>query len=51
MKYAPYVAIAIATGLVVGLGLYLTKDSNCLWGLIVLWPTGYFARDAAVGEG
>jgi len=37
MKYVPAITIALGITLPVCLGLYLTKDPNCLWGLTLMY--------------
>jgi hypothetical protein len=36
MRYLPAVAIAIGVGGAVVYGLYITKNPNCLWGLLLM---------------
>ncbi len=43
MKYLPATVIALGTSVVVGLGLYVTNNPNCLWGLILGFFFAYHA--------
>jgi len=37
MRYLPATAIAIGVAVSVSLGLYLTKEPICLWGLLLMF--------------
>ncbi len=37
MKYIPAIAASLAIGAAVSVGLYFTKDVNCLIGLAAFW--------------
>lgn len=47
MKYVPLLLASIAVGVGVVYALYLTKNPMCLWGLLALWPIGYFTAKVA----
>lgn len=50
MKYLPSVAISIAVGSAVAVGLYITHDTECLWGLCVLIIAWWAIPDEDTGE-
>jgi hypothetical protein len=37
MRYLPAVAVAISVGGAVAYGLYITKNPDCLWGLLLMY--------------
>jgi hypothetical protein len=49
-KFLPFTVAGLATGAAVILGLWLTKDVRCLWGLLILGPISISAQMTATGK-
>ena len=50
MKYVPYTVMAGVVGVLVAVGLYLTKSPHCLWALLIFVWLGDDVKEIAKKE-